>query len=111
MYTIDSVKLFAEIVDLFLSGEDRESLAVIFHQKLAALSVKLADIIAREEGIDTIALSGGSFQNRLLCADVLAQLEKLGYDVYINEKVPANDGGIALGQAYILSFAKGKNEK
>ena len=32
-------------------------------------------------------------------------------DVYINEKVPANDGGIALGQAYILSFAKGKIEK
>ena len=111
MYTIDSVKLFAEIVDLFLSGEDRESLALIFHQKAAALSVKLADIIAREEGTDTIALSGGTFQNRLLCADVLAQLEKLGYDVYINEKVPANDGGIALGQAYILSFEKGKDKK
>jgi len=55
---------------------------------------------ARERRLKTVCLSGGVFQNRVLLEGVTAALEKAGFKVYSNRQVPANDGGIALGQAW-----------
>lgn len=51
-----------------------------------------------------IACSGGCFQNRILLERVLVKLQEMGYNVFVNEKVPVGDGGIALGQAYLAQF-------
>ncbi|MBE5889677.1 MAG: carbamoyltransferase HypF [Lachnospiraceae bacterium] len=48
-----------------------------------------------------VVLSGGTFQNRILLERTLKLLEQDGYQVYINEKVPAGDGGLCLGQAFL----------
>jgi hydrogenase maturation protein HypF len=48
-----------------------------------------------------VCLSGGVFQNRYLCDHVVPKLRSLGLEVYEQSIVPANDGGIALGQACI----------
>ena len=48
---------------------------------------------------DTIALSGGCFQNRWLTEEVVRRLQSKGFRVLMHSKVPANDGGLALGQA------------
>ena len=53
--------------------------------------------------IKNIALSGGVFMNRILTELCIDKLRKKGYNVYINRRVPTNDGGISLGQAYMIS--------
>lgn len=56
-----------------------------------------------------IALSGGTFLNRILLEGVTSRLEALGYAVYRNEQVPPGDGGICLGQAYLAGIALEKS--
>ncbi len=51
-----------------------------------------------------VVLSGGTFQNRILLERTLAILEADGYRVFFNEKVPAGDGGLCLGQAYLAAM-------
>ncbi|MFA6211969.1 MAG: carbamoyltransferase HypF [Candidatus Obscuribacterales bacterium] len=60
--------------------------------------------------LSTVALSGGVFQNQILLNLVKANLEQAGYKVLVHNQVPANDGGIALGQA-VIAAAKQIQEK
>ena len=62
--------------------------------------MRCCENLAGKTGIKTAALSGGVFQNKLLLRLVKHRLEEKGIRVLIHELVPANDGGIALGQAY-----------
>lgn len=74
-----------------------------FHASIA-LGLSEACRRAREQtGLDTVALSGGSFQNRLLLEHLLARLKGMGFHVYINRRVPPNDGGLSLGQAAVAA--------
>jgi hydrogenase maturation protein HypF len=95
----------AALGDLML-GAPRGKMAARFHKGLARAIVKMAQRLARrdaEEGalFDTIALSGGCFQNRILFELVVENLRAKNFTVLSHEKVPANDGGLALGQAAI----------
>jgi hydrogenase maturation protein HypF len=53
--------------------------------------------------LQTVALSGDMFQNRLLLEELVALLKRLSFQVYINRRVPPNDGGLSLGQAAIAA--------
>ncbi|GAI95612.1 unnamed protein product, partial [marine sediment metagenome] len=55
-------------------------------------------------GINKIALSGGVFQNKYLTEKVISLLEDKGFKVFIQRKVPPNDGGISLGQAVVAGY-------
>ncbi|HSB37374.1 MAG TPA: hypothetical protein VLH41_10870, partial [Thermoanaerobaculia bacterium] len=57
--------------------------------------------IAKESGLSRVALGGGSFQNRILLSRVASRLEAGGLEVLAPGEVPANDGGLALGQAAV----------
>jgi hydrogenase maturation protein HypF len=59
--------------------------------------VRIRDI----HGIDTVALSGGAFQNRILLVLCVRELERAGFSVLVHTQVPPNDGGIALGQGVV----------
>jgi hydrogenase maturation protein HypF len=76
-----------------------------FHQGLSQALVEMTMRLAqRETGrprFDTVALSGGCFQNRILFESVAAQLGEAGFVVLAHAEVPANDGGLSLGQAAI----------
>jgi hydrogenase maturation protein HypF len=63
----------------------------------------LAVTLGKRHGIDTVALSGGSFQNARLWSGVTARLRRAGVNILAHRSVPANDGGIALGQAVAAS--------
>jgi len=54
--------------------------------------------------VDTVVLSGGVFQNGLLLRDLRDMFLDSGLQVWTNSSVPANDGGISLGQAAIASI-------
>ncbi|MDQ4090508.1 MAG: carbamoyltransferase HypF, partial [Actinomycetota bacterium] len=58
---------------------------------------------AAEHGLDTVALSGGVFQNARLTAVVVAALEDAGLRVLVHHRLPPNDGGVSVGQAAIAA--------
>ena len=76
--------------------------AARFHATVAAAVVEQVGRLHRATGLRDVALSGGVFQNRLLLGAVTRGVEALGLKVHTNTRVPANDGGISLGQAYLL---------
>jgi hydrogenase maturation protein HypF len=82
-------------------------MAMRFHKGLAraiaAMSLNLAGQPGAERRFDTIALSGGCFQNDILFEQTSRRLEAEGFSVLSHRQVPANDGGLALGQAAIAA--------
>jgi hydrogenase maturation protein HypF len=87
------------------SGTAVEEMAYRFHLTVAEIMGAVCERIAQETGLQTVALSGGCFQNRLLLALVVPRLEAAGLEVLLHRQVPCNDGGISLGQAVIAHFA------
>jgi hydrogenase maturation protein HypF len=78
-------------------------LAAAFHETIAELTRELCADAAATTGIRTVCLSGGVFQNRRLAGALLRRLARDGFDVFINRRVPVNDGGISYGQAAIAA--------
>jgi len=78
-------------------------IAARFHVRLSHLLVASAAHVADEARLDTVALGGGCFQNRILLERVRAGLEKRGLTVLTPLEVPAGDGGLSLGQAAVAS--------
>ena len=74
-----------------------------FHKGLSNAIQTLGIQLAKENNINTIALSGGVFQNKTLFEDVKQGLEQQDFTVIVHRNVPANDGGLALGQAVITA--------
>jgi len=72
--------------------------AMQFHVSLAQSIVAQAQYIKSFVPFDSIGLTGGVFQNKLLAELAVTQLLAAGFDVHLTEKLPCNDGGIALGQ-------------
>ena len=72
-----------------------------FHVGLSRAIVALCQRLAAETGLHTVALSGGCFQNELLLTQTVQGLHEAGLEPLIHHQAPANDGGVALGQAAI----------
>jgi hydrogenase maturation protein HypF len=77
-------------------------MAARFHNSLADMIVA----IAAQVGLQTIALSGGCFQNRYLTERTAGRLTAAGFSPHWHQRVPPNDGGIALGQVLAAARAK-----
>lgn len=75
--------------------------AALFHATLAAALESWVSAAVRTSGVRAVALSGGCFLNRLLCAELARRLAGWGLTVLEARQVPPNDGGIALGQAWV----------
>jgi hydrogenase maturation protein HypF len=76
-----------------------------FHHGVAGLIRDGCLLLRERHGLNTVALSGGVFQNLLLLRAVAGQLEALGFEVLVHSRVPCNDGGISLGQAVVAAAA------
>lgn len=84
-----------------LTSHRRNQWALAFHRALAQGAVAIVDRLSERTGIKEVVLSGGVFQNKILVQELLARLAEKGYRSHMNAKVPTNDGGICLGQAYV----------
>ena len=84
----------------------RVSIAALFcYRHFADEILAACEEAEQETGIRKVALSGGVFQNRLLLRMVEEGLEKEHFTVLRHHLIPANDGGIALGQAaYAMQY-------
>lgn len=74
-----------------------------FHVSIAKMLAEICETLRQQTGLNTVALSGGVFQNKLLLELLLKCLEERTFQTYINQRVPPNDGGISLGQAAIAA--------
>jgi len=74
-----------------------------FHTSIAALLAQACALVRAQTGLNTVALSGGVFQNRLLLEQLVDLLEKMSFQVFLNRRVPPNDGGLSLGQLAIAA--------
>lgn len=100
---IDPTPVLAAIVADLAAGVGPESIAWRFHQAVAEIVERLAADRRDQLGLETVALSGGVFQNGLLTELCLDRLTEEGFDVLTHSLVPPNDGGLALGQAFIAA--------
>ncbi|HYA00168.1 MAG TPA: carbamoyltransferase HypF [Candidatus Binatia bacterium] len=98
---LDGHVLVRAVVADLRRGVSPPVIAARFHNGLAALVVEACRLVRQRIGIGVVALSGGVFQNVLLTERVLAGLTGQGFRVLTHSRVPANDGGISLGQAVI----------
>jgi hydrogenase maturation protein HypF len=94
---LDTRPLLAAVIEARIRGRDVFGIARAFHAGLAAGLRAAVAALAEKHGAGTMVLSGGVFQNELLLAD-LGPLQG-PFTVWSNREVPANDGGISLGQA------------
>jgi hydrogenase maturation protein HypF len=104
---LDSSPMWEALLEDLAQQSSVVRMAARFHYGLAKA---IRDMIARlrEPGaagssVDTVALSGGCFQNKLLFEAVVRLLESDGLTCLSHAKVPTNDGGLALGQAAIAA--------
>lgn len=100
-YVLDQKALFEALLGGIEAGAPADRLALDFHVAVARSSARIASDICVHEGIDTVALSGGVFMNRLLLQLLARKLKDAGLTVLIPQTVPVNDGCIAYGQAAV----------
>ena len=102
-YVLDQKALFEALLGGTEAGAPADRLALNFHVAIARSSARIAREICAREGIDTVALSGGVFMNRLLLQLLARELKSAGLTVLVPHTVPVNDGCIAYGQAAVAS--------
>ncbi len=98
---------FEMMINELNNGESPGTISAKFHRTISEVIVDTVKRISHETGIRDVALSGGTFQNRIILEQAERQLASAGFDVYSHAHIPSNDGGIALGQ---LAIAAKKRE-
>jgi len=92
--------IIENIVEDIRKAESHFIISARFHNSIIRVISRMAQRMREETGISDIFLSGGVFQNHFLLGKVWDILKEDGFKVYTHQKVPPNDGGISLGQAY-----------
>jgi hydrogenase maturation protein HypF len=104
----DGVIQVADLLDALVEDlrADRavSEMAAAFHLTIAYMVLESAQSIRAQTDIHTVALSGGVFQNRLLLRLTREHLRAARFEVLTHRQVPANDGGLSLGQAIVARF-------
>ncbi|HEX9656065.1 MAG TPA: carbamoyltransferase HypF [Bacteroidota bacterium] len=102
---IDWAPMISQILDDNANDMSRSLISTKFHNTLVEIIVD----VARRVGEERIVLTGGCFQNKYLLERSIQQLETAGFRTYWHQRVPPNDGGIALGQVYAYWRSHRKN--
>jgi hydrogenase maturation protein HypF len=102
-WVVETGGIIAGVVDDVLAGRPVGEIAAAFHRTMVEVVVAGCAQIRQASGVSAVALSGGTFQNVLLLEQVVESLTSQGFLVYRHRRVPANDGGLSLGQAVLAS--------
>ncbi|MBK5941690.1 carbamoyltransferase HypF [Halochromatium roseum] len=104
-WQLDPTPMWTALLDDLTARVPAAVIAARFHAGLADAVAELAAQLAQQHGVEAVALSGGVFQNRTLFETTHKALRERGLQVLTHTRVPANDGGLALGQAVIAAVA------
>jgi hydrogenase maturation protein HypF len=100
-WIVETSEVIAAVVEDLLSGRPAPDISATFHRTMAEIILATCNELRAENGVTTVALSGGTFQNMLLITQTTELLEENQFMVYTHQRVPTNDGGLALGQAIL----------
>lgn len=103
VWVLDPVPLLVALGEGRAAGIGMAELAARFHESVAAAADSLAARLAAQAGLDTIALSGGCFQNARLLVSLRARLEARGLRVLVPRRLSPNDGSVSYGQAAVAA--------
>jgi hydrogenase maturation protein HypF len=104
---ISPAPLLAAVIEGLQAGLPEVEVAAQFHEDFAQLLAAAALRAADRTGLQHVALSGGTFQNRLLLTRLCRLLTERGLKPLWHRSVPPNDGGISLGQAVVANALLG----
>ena len=95
LWRTDWSPLLPMLGDITLSATER---AACFHHSLALALVEQAKQLRAQTGIQSVGLTGGVFQNRVLAEAAISRLEAAGFTIHLPQRVPVNDAGLSFGQ-------------
>jgi hydrogenase maturation protein HypF len=107
---LDFRPLLAAIIRDRLRGRERSEIARAFQRSIAQGICKAAGDLCETHRTRIVVLSGGVFQNELLLRDVQALIAGGPLEIWTNHTVPANDGGISLGQAALAALRRNSSD-
>lgn len=107
---IDSRPLFRAIVEDLLRDATAGEVSQRFHDGLVEVLAAIARILRKRTSLNTVCLSGGTFQNAYLANHLEHELQNDRFEVYAHSQVPAGDGGISLGQAVVAAHRLGSED-
>ena len=108
IYVVDTGGIISGVVSDRRAGAPPGLISSRFHETAALLVRDICSRLRADTGLERVVLSGGVFQNLLLLSKCSDKLEADGFRVFIHSRVPANDGGISLGQA-VIAMARYKD--
>jgi hydrogenase maturation protein HypF len=101
--TINPAPVIKEICADLKAAKPIGYISTTFHNSIIAMIVETCSSLSDAFKINRVALSGGCFQNTYLLGQAIEKLTGKGFEVFYHQKVPPNDGGLALGQALIVN--------
>ena len=99
---VDFSRAVLKIIGDLAEGENKGIISSKFHNTLITVIVRVIKRLSQAYFINDVVLCGGVFQNMYLLERSISSLVSTGMKVHIHDKVPTNDAGISLGQAYII---------
>jgi hydrogenase maturation protein HypF len=108
---LDFRPLLEAVIRDRLRGRGVPDIARSFQRGVAAGTTELILQLCHRSAIDTVVLSGGVFQNELLLEDLKSLLLPHRFEIWTNQAVPPNDGGVSLGQAALAAFGNFNDAK
>jgi hydrogenase maturation protein HypF len=98
--------VFSDTIMAIINDLPKNNISLIsakFHNTVAHVILEVAEQIRKETSLNDVVLSGGVFQNKYLLEKTFSLLSFKRFDVFTNHLVPANDGGLSLGQLVVAS--------
>ena len=102
-WVVETSQIVGGVVEDVLAEKPTATISSRFHRTMAEVVVVGCERIREAGGVSAVALSGGTFQNLLLMGQVVELLAGKGFVIYRHRRVPANDGGLSLGQAVLAN--------
>ena len=101
MLKVSVRSIIREVAGAVDNGSSLAEVGRSFHRTMVDVMTELALAARKEKELNTVALSGGVFQNRLLFEGLVQSLVAKGFQVITHQQTPCNDGSLCLGQAVI----------
>ncbi len=95
------------MLDDLRQGVSEGQIAARIHHAVVAVSIDICHRLRDEYQLEQVAVSGGVFQNLVLLNALTQELRAAGFEVFTQQQVPCNDGGLSFGQAMIAAALGG----
>ncbi len=105
---VELADIIAGVVHDIERGVSKEAISARFHNTIVYFSLDVAKKLSKIYKINKVCFSGGVFQNRYLLNQMIERFETAGFEVYVHQKLPTNDGCISYGQVILGNTLKSK---